>query len=222
MSILTLSGWGTPADAVANTIAPDAIRFDYSDYADLDEAMEALRTFQGIDHVIGWSLGGQLALHALAAGALNPSKLTLIATPFQFVKGGSVQQGMDRFTFDTFRENYTQAPERTATRFNGLVAKGDRQMRAVMSKLDLHAQVTDTNRWLPWLDSLDHDSVAKLALHGMPPTTIIHGSEDGIVPVAQAQLLASALPDARVEIWEGVAHAPHLHDAARLMERSAA
>lgn len=222
MSVLTLSGWGTPADSVANALGAGAAVFDYSNYASLEESLAGLKKFRDAEHVIGWSLGGQLALHALAAGAINPARLTLIATPFQFVRGGAVTQGMDRFTFDTFRSNYAVDPARTATRFNGLVAKGDRQMRAIMSRLDLHPEVEDTGRWMPWLDALDHQPASALALKSAPRTTIIHGAEDTIVPVAQAQLLAQLLPGAEVKIWEGVAHAPHLHDAARLMEQSAA
>lgn len=52
----------------------------------------------------------------------------------------------------------------------------------------------------------------------VPHATIIHGMADTIVPVAQATLLAEALPNARVELWDGVAHAPHLHDRARFIE----
>lgn len=220
MSTLTLSGWGTPADSVAAAVAPGAAVFDYSAHATMAQALGGLRAFHDAEHVMGWSLGGQLALHAIAAGVLRPKRLTLIATPYQFVKDANVTEAMDRFTFDTFRANYQTDPERTATRFNGLVAKGDRQMRAVMSRLALHERVEDTARWLPWLDTLDHAPVSSLQMLGAPQTTIIHGAQDAIVPVAQAQLLAQALPHARVEIWEGVAHAPHLHDADRL--RSAA
>lgn len=218
MKTLTLSGWGQPADAL-DPIARDAICFDYSDYPDTARALEALRALNP-DHVIGWSLGGQLALHAIVAGALNPKKLTLIAPAFQFVKGGTVDDGMDRFTFDTFRSNYATDPERTATRFHSLIAKGDSKMRNVMQGLRNHSQIAQAARWLPWLDALDREPVSRLSLAMVPPTTIIHGTQDAIVPVAQAHMLAQTLPKARVEIWEGVAHAPHLHDTERL--RSAA
>ena len=226
MKTLTLSGWGQPSDALAN-IAPGAAVFDYSAYADTGQATQALRAFVDAEHVIGWSLGGQLALHAIAAGALQPRRLTLIGVPFQFVKNDVVVQAMDRFTFDTFRNNYATAPERTATRFHSLLAKGDREARAVMQGLSNHPEIANATRWLPWLDVLDHQPLSMLAMDAAPATTIIHGSQDAIVPVAQAHMLAAALPGARVDIWEGAAHAPHLHDGARLQaamqqQRSAA
>lgn len=219
MNILTLSGWGQPANAL-QAVVPESRTFDYSSYADSRAAIAALQSLPPPEHVIAWSLGGQLALHAIAAGALTPARLTLIGVPFQFVQGGAVHQAMDRFTFDTFRGNYAADPERTATRFHGLLAKGDRNPRGIMQGLKNHPAIADAARWLPWLDALDHEPVSGLSLTAVPATTIIHGAEDAIVPVAQAQLLAQALPHARVEIWEGVAHAPHLHDANRV--RSAA
>lgn len=225
MKTLMLSGWGQPADAMAH-VAPDAATFDYSVYATTEQAVEALHLFRDAEHIVGWSLGGQLALHAIAAGALHPRRLTLIGVPFQFVKGGAVDHGMDRFTFDTFRSNYATDPERTATRFHSLLAKGDREARSVMQGLSNHPEIANAARWLPWLDALDRQPPSMLALRIAPATTIIHGSQDAIVPVAQAHMLAAALPDARVDIWDGAAHAPHLHDSARLrsamQQRSAA
>jgi len=37
-------------------------------------------------------------------------------------------------------------------------------------------------------------------------TLVIHGSEDQMLPVANARLIAEAIPDARLEVFEGVGH----------------
>lgn len=220
MSTLTLSGWATPADAVAKAIAPDAAVFDYSDYPSAEASFEGLRQFRDVEHVIGWSTGGQLALRAIADGVFRPHRVTLIGVPFQFVQSAEVKAAMDPFTFATFRENYVEQPERTASRFQALVAKGDSLFKQIVGKLHLHHEVTETERWLPWFDELGAASLAGMDFSMIPQATIIHGSNDGIVPVAQAHLLAKAIANATLDIWEGVAHAPHLHDAERL--RSAA
>lgn len=227
MSTLTLSGWATPADAVAKAIAPDAATFDYSDYPSAEASFEGLRQFRDVEHIIGWSTGGQLALRAIADGVFRPARVTLIGVPFQFVQSADLKAAMDPFTFTTFRENYIEQPERTASRFQALVAKGDSLFKQVVGKLHLHHEVTETERWLPWLDELGTASLAGLDLSMIPQVTIIHGTADTVVPVAQSALLAKAIPNATLQQWEGVAHAPHLHDSARLMaalsaQRSAA
>ena len=217
MNTLTLSGWATPADALAKAIAPEAATFDYSDYASASASFKGLKKFADAEHVIGWSMGGQLALRAIAAGVLRPKRLTLIGVPYQFVQSAAVTAAMDPFTFATFRENYIAQPERTASRFHALVAKGDRLFKDVASKIHLHHAAAQTDRWLPWFDDLGATTLAGVDFSAIRCATIIHGTADTIVPVAQATLLANALPNARLQQWEGVAHAPHLHDPARFI-----
>jgi pimeloyl-ACP methyl ester carboxylesterase len=144
------------------------------------------------------------------------------AVQYARINNVDVAQAMDQMTFATFRDNYARDPERTAGRFHALVAKGDEKFRDVMDQLAHHPHVTDTSRWLPWFDDLGATSLAHVDFSQVPNTTIIHGTNDAIVPVAQARLLAQRLPSVWLEEWEGVAHAPHFHDAERLKEAMAA
>lgn len=215
MSTLLLSGWAQPVDALAHLV-DDAVLFDYSDHASPEAAIEAMRDLKA-EKVIGWSLGGQLAMRAIAAGALKPQHLTLIAAPLQFVSTPELK-GMDATTYQLFRESYAKEPARTKERFHALVAKGDVKFRAVMDLLGHHPQVEDTRRFLPWLDALAAHRFDRAQLASFPRTLIIHGMNDHIVPLAQSEALVQLLPDAKLQAWEGVGHAPHLHDADRLRE----
>lgn len=47
------------------------------------------------------------------------------------------------------------------------------------------------------------------------PTLIVWGSKDRMIPVAHALSVQSALPDCRVEVFEGAGHFPHLDDPSR-------
>lgn len=211
MTTLLLSGWAQPVDAIAHLV-PEAVTFDYSAYPSPGEAIIALKN---IPHTkcVAWSMGGQLALMAIAAGAIAPAHLTLIAAPHRFVGEG----GMGAETFRLFRESYAADPARTKARFHGLIAKGDQRLRAVMELLGHHPQAEETARWLPWLDHLGSHAIDTSALANAPPTLIIHGMNDQIVPHAQSEFLARALPRATLHSWANVGHAPHLHDPARLI-----
>lgn len=213
MRSLILSGWTQPVDALA-AIEPEAETFDYSAYHSPEESLAALKKFKHTKCVVAWSMGGQLALQAMAAGVLKPQHLTLIATPYQFVSGGEIR-GMDPLTFEQFRDNYYRDPARTKSRFHGLVAKGDRDFARVHGLLGHHPEVENTARWLPWLDALGAHSLAETKFAHLPPTLLVHGMEDAIVPHTQSELLAKKL-NATLSRWEQVAHAPHVHDAARL------
>jgi pimeloyl-ACP methyl ester carboxylesterase len=50
-----------------------------------------------------------------------------------------------------------------------------------------------------------HDTQARLPELEMP-TLVIHGTEDQMLPVANGHLIASAIPDSRLEILDGVGH----------------
>ena len=47
------------------------------------------------------------------------------------------------------------------------------------------------------------------------PTLIVWGSKDRMIPLAHALSVQSALPDCRVEVFDGAGHFPHLDDPNR-------
>lgn len=222
MSMLTLSGWTQPSDALARGLSlHHAHVFDYSDYPSAAASFEALRAFADVEEVVAWSMGAQLAIRAVAAGVLKPKHMTLLAAPYQFVSTEDFADGMDPLTYRQFRENYTANPVRTKSKFHALVAKGDVHARRVQGMLDHHPDVDNTARWLPWLDDLGEHSLQGVDTSAMPPTLLIYGTEDAVVPVKQGEKMLEILPQATLSRWEGAAHAPHLHDATRVLHEIA-
>jgi pimeloyl-[acyl-carrier protein] methyl ester esterase len=211
MSTLILSGWTQSAEPLL-ALAPAAKVFDYSDFSSIERCFPGLAQFRETEHVIAWSMGGQLALRAIAMGALAPKHLTLIATPYRFVG----EDGMGAETFRLFRESYAKDAARTKTRFHALVAKGDARQSEVVRRLQHHHEVENTSRWLPWLDALGLNDASAEPLERTPSTLIIHGENDQIVPLAQGEFLARTLPRAKLSRWADVGHAPHAHDVQRL------
>lgn len=51
------------------------------------------------------------------------------------------------------------------------------------------------------------------------PTLLLHGTADRIVPPAASQALAARMPDAELELLDGLGHAPMLSDPARIARR---
>ena len=52
---------------------------------------------------------------------------------------------------------------------------------------------------------LAHDTNARLSQLEMP-TLVIHGTEDQMLPVGNGQMIAERIPQARLEIFDGVGH----------------
>lgn len=217
MTMLTLSGWAQPADALNAALGLDAATFDYSDYPSPEASFAGLKPFADSEHVIGWSTGGYLAVRAIAAGVLRPQKLTLIAAPYQFVSSDDFKHGMDPITYQQFYESYAKDPFRTRQRFHALTAKGDAESKRIASALTHHSDVDNISRWLPWLEALNGSSLRSVNMANIPATRIIHGANDHVVSFAQGQALHTALPNATLERWEETGHAPHLRDKERVL-----
>jgi pimeloyl-ACP methyl ester carboxylesterase len=217
MRTLVLSGWTQPVDALSHALDGEIIHFDYSDYPSPEASFAGLKALSAIDNVVGWSMGGQLAVRAIEAGALRPRHLTLVAVPWQFV----APFGMGAKTFELFRESYMRDPARLKERFGGLIAKGDKHARQILEEMRHHPEVGNTQRWLPWLDELGTYSLDGADLSLLPSTLLIHGEQDAITPHAQALRFAH-LPQVTLSSWGEAGHAPHLHDPQRLWREIAA
>ncbi len=210
MSIITLSGWAQPYDALQH-IAPNAKAIDYGTHANPDYPEEYLAdVIADAEVAIGWSLGGALLMRGISRGAIAPRKLVLISAPAQFVADDDFPHGMDTLTFDLFYDNYASDPTRTAARFAGLVAKGDAKELDIIEGLD---GSDDADTWHPWLDVLAEQR-AEHHFEDFPDTLIIHGQKDSIVDYAQAEWLAEHIPDTMLHSLPDAAHAPHLHNHA--------
>lgn len=213
MKILALSGWGQPHNALAG-IAPYATHFDYSHFPDAEVAIREIAVAaQGVDAIIGWSLGGQLAVRAVAAGLIKLKKLVLIGVPFQFVKSDDLHLGMPQDQFEKFRGNYAKNPARTIAKSWELVALGDANIEQVRGSMGKNSQQEMLAKdWLKWLDMLRGFSCSELDFSNFPHTLLLHGEGDAVVAHNHAQEFARNIQGAKHVILGRAGHAPHWHN----------
>lgn len=213
MKILALSGWGQPHDTLSDVVS-NATHFDYADYKTIDEALAAIaKEAKSHDAVIGWSLGGQLAVRAIASGLMNPKKLVLIGAPFQFVHSGDAKIGMPRDKFQKFRDNYERNAARTLAKAWELIVLNDKNPDYVRAQFEKYNQSSMLEKnWLHWLDMLDGFTCKNLDFSQFPPSLLLHGAQDAVVEHSQAHEFVKLIPQAKHIIFEDAGHAPHWHD----------
>src|SRR5690349_8984668 len=120
-NVFTISGWGQAHDSLAS-IAPDsATHLDYSNFTNIGAFFDSIKG-QAPDILVGWSLGGQIALRAISDGIIKPKKLVLLATPYQFVASKDVKCAMDRDTFNLFHTGFENDPVKAIKRFLTLIS----------------------------------------------------------------------------------------------------
>lgn len=205
-TVVLVPGWGTDyriffgLELAANYLVPVEISLDgFSD--DLAQALDEL-SFSQVS-LLGWSLGGFLATQFALGYADRVSGLTLV----------SVRRRYD-----------TQALEDAAARIS-------KNKRAFMHKFYLSCFSRSDAHGLGWFreNLLDYyvDTIssgellsgisylAQAVIESLPqdfPTHIIHGADDVIAPLAEAQTLAR-VNHARCTVLSGLGHIPFLNQA---------
>lgn len=210
MSVLALSGWGQPEDALS-IVAPDALTVDYGRFSSLPTFFAELSYHKHCDVAVGWSLGGQLLVRAIAAGVIHPQRLVLLAAPFQIQASDAFPVAAPAAMLAESRMQLEQSPARMLKQFQAIIAMGDSKADEIVKTL--RPAVVEGHHWFYWFDLLTQFSCLDVCFSGFPLTNIVHGENDAIVRVSQAHEFAKRLPQHTLHLMKDTAHAPHLHDA---------
>ena len=219
--ILCLSGWGQKFDsleAIFSDSSFDPFFVSALDYLALNSVEEffSLVKSQNLNPeiIVGWSLGGQLAVRLIEKKIIAPKLLVLLAPPFQMMKDSRIQAAMPQDVFDEFYKNFVAAPNKTLKQFSILTAMNDRSASEIAKTLD----ISDRNflQLKFWLEELNRFSCFDVDFSNMPRTLHFQGAGDVIVHESQAGYFKKNIQNFRLEILQNCGHAPHLSDVTRI------
>ena len=169
--------------------------------------------------VIGWSLGGEVALAWARRAQRQVQRLALIATTPCFVS----RPGWPCATAPAVLREFGRslAADRTGTlaRFVAAQAKGDARARRVAGALEqFNEQGAPTDVLLAGLGVLSNTDLRGELPGVKQPALVMHGARDRIVPPAAGRKLAAELPDARFALLRACGHAPFLSQPGRVAQ----
>jgi pimeloyl-[acyl-carrier protein] methyl ester esterase len=165
--------------------------------------------------LVGWSLGGMLALQLARACPERVAGLALVATTPSFCMRPDWPHGCDEATLQAFTAGAaTQGvggnPTKILGRFFTLMLQGDALPRSRFNALAREAvdrahppSAAGRAAGLTLLTGLD---LRPLLPDIRQPAWVAHGEGDAIIPPAAGRALADRLPHAT---WHGFAHAGH-------------
>jgi pimeloyl-[acyl-carrier protein] methyl ester esterase len=168
--------------------------------------------------LIGWSLGGMLALRWAQRHPQQVKALVLFSTTPCFGERAGWPNGSPQAVQDAFAAQVAAAPERALQRFADLLAEGEADVRSV--RKILRAVLTEkapppTDMLTAGLHFLSETDL-RAELEAQPPTQpvlVIHGEGDTITPFAAGQWLAATLPQACLLALPQCGHAPMVSHA---------
>ena len=163
--------------------------------------------------VLGWSLGGMLALELGRRHARHLRALILMATTPKFLAGPDWEHGLDPAVLDEFSSGLALDYRRTVQNFLALQTRGDEHaletLRLLRSKLASHGE-PDRRALATGLDVLRSADLRDDLPHVTLPALVIAGDHDRLTLPGAGRELAARLPMARFRSIERSGHAPFL------------
>lgn len=202
-----LPGHGLSRDCALNAKSPQL-------NSDIDAFVDVLAAqFPEPLHVCGWSLGGQIALRWASRFPSQIQQLILLASTPCFTQQPDWPHGLPAPTVAGFAEALQQDYALTLRRFLALQVRGSEDEKALLLRL----RQALFSRGEPNADILqrglgilrDCDLRADLSKM-LTPTLVIGGERDTLTPPQASAFLAQQLPNARLALILGAAHAPFL------------
>jgi pimeloyl-[acyl-carrier protein] methyl ester esterase len=163
--------------------------------------------------VLGWSLGGAVAMAWALAQPARVARLALVCTSPRFVAGPDWPHAMGVATLSRFGDELAVAYRITLQRFLSLQLHGSDQGRAALALMRKHLFARGEpapevlGAALRILGAIDLRAGAASIVQ---PTWVIAGDRDTLAPAAAGRWLAAAMPDATYAEIAGAGHAPFL------------
>ena len=164
----------------------------------------------------GWSLSGQIAMRWALRHPQQVQRLVLVASTPCFVQQPDWPWAMSPETLDDFSTALLKNPRATLMRFVALQARGSEREREVLSYLRERVfsrgehDVAALQAGLEILRVTDLRGQIKQITQA---TLVFSGERDLLTPPAAQTWLAHTLPNARLQIVAGAAHAPFVSHA---------
>lgn len=163
--------------------------------------------------LLGWSLGGQVAMRAALDHPHKIARLVLLASTPKFVATEEWVRGMAIADLQAFGAALLADPRATLLRFLSLQTRGMAGQKALLQHLrqTLLAAPQASSEALAAGLAILHETDLRADLPRLTqPTLVLHGALDTLTPAAAGTWLAGTLPAAQHIEFAHAAHAPHL------------
>jgi pimeloyl-[acyl-carrier protein] methyl ester esterase len=171
--------------------------------------------------LVGWSLGGLVALRIATLFPERVPKLVLVATSPKFLKGRDWPHGIEDKALAEVVTGLRRDWKRMISDFMSLQVRGDEHqletLRELKASLFAHGEPS-TAALDAGLEILRHADLRGELKRVRAPTLVIAGAYDRLTPPGASEALAAGIAGSRLEIIPRAAHAPFLSHRERFVE----
>jgi pimeloyl-[acyl-carrier protein] methyl ester esterase len=183
-------------------------------FIDIDQINEKINALN-LTHfsIMGWSFGGQIALHYSYKFPKKIKKLFLVSTTPCFVnKIGDWQSGVEANIFNKFANDLIADWQTTMEKFLNLQLLGSEYRKTILKKLKLLflKKAPDIDSLKRSLNLLLQNDLRYLLPHIDTPSMIMTGNMDKLVPLEASEYMNKSLKFSKIKVFKGAAHLPFL------------
>jgi pimeloyl-[acyl-carrier protein] methyl ester esterase len=163
--------------------------------------------------VLGWSMGGLVAMRWASSRPARVSRIALVCTTPRFFAGADWPHAMSKESLMRFGDELHVAWKLTVQRFLALQVHGSEHGRATLAELREHLWARGEPSRAALSAALDVLATADLrneVSRIVQPVLVVAGGRDTLSLPAAGRWLADAISGARYEEIAGSAHAPFL------------
>jgi len=163
--------------------------------------------------IMGWSFGGQIALHYCYKFPKKIKKLFLVSTTPCFVNQAEEwMDGVEEEIFNKFANDLITDWHLTMERFLNLQLLGSECRKIILKKLKpLFLKISpDIDSLKKSLNLLLQNDLRYMLPHIDTPTMIMTGNLDKLVPIKASEYMNKNLKLSKIKVFKGAAHLPFL------------
>ncbi|MGL5270863.1 MAG: alpha/beta fold hydrolase [Selenomonadaceae bacterium] len=196
---------------------------EFPEFSDLEQTVKKLwQTRREKMIVVGWSLGGMLALQLAHAHPEWIEKLVLLSSTSRFTTDGLYTEGLPPSSVKSLSRRLNRRQRETQKNFYWeMFADAETEAAEKFSEISpvfFSLPGTGLQKGLNYLLQTDlRDILPQIRV----PVAILHGEADEICPPAAARYMASLLPTAKLKLFPGAGHVlffSHLAEVLKIIE----
>lgn len=227
-TVVLLHGWGMNADVWEDVSAELEDSFqviavdlpghgrskgDLEDYSLKNIARQVIEVIPEQAIIVGWSLGGLVAMQMALEYAQRIKKLVLVASSPQFIKDESWPDGMDAEVLDSFAGDMQEDYQNTIKRFISIQTMGSdnpREEQRLLRDRVFRYGHPDLSALKGGLKILHETNLRSRMSEIHCPTLIVAGEHDSLFRRKAAEKTQQLISHSQLDVIKGSGHAPFL------------
>jgi abhydrolase domain-containing protein 6 len=160
-------------------------------------------------HLVGNSMGGGIALRFAKDHPERATSITLIGSVGPVVERSEVLRAIDRGE-NPLVLNDVGDLDRLLSLVSEKMPTFPRTMRRYIAEDRLARREAQLSLFGGWNEPKEGDGISPDLESVHTPALVIHGARDRVIDVSTGRALAARLPNARLEVMEGIGHVPQM------------